>query len=127
MDFAVYFESQPDGWSVRRDDLLARLASDWPDAKLLPPEYQNVTEMGETGWEYVEGEQHAEVWYAASGVGLTLECDDEDLVLRFVAWFRGLHSPSISELESSRRSYMSLSMSASTLAGPASVSEGSKT
>jgi hypothetical protein len=90
MRFAVYFESQPDGWSVRRDNILARLASDWPDAKLLPPEYQNVTEMGETGWEYAEGEQQIEVWYAGSGVGLTLEGDDEDLVLRFVAWFRGL-------------------------------------
>jgi hypothetical protein len=45
--------------------------------------------MRDFGWTYVLGDSGIECWSAKSGLGLRLDGDDE-LAMRFAAWFRGL-------------------------------------
>lgn len=89
MEYLVFLDSQADGWRLSRERLIRELLSDWPGAALVPEEEMNQTEMRDIGWVCREDGQTVEAWSARSGLGLSLDGDDE-LAMKVAAWFRGL-------------------------------------
>jgi hypothetical protein len=85
--YLVFFEETATAWRLNRAELMARLLQDWPAAELVPAEEMGVTPMRDVGWTYAADGADVEGWSAASGVGISLDGDD-DLALRFAAWYR---------------------------------------
>jgi hypothetical protein len=89
MRYLIFFETPDGGWRVPRQTVMTRLSSDWPGATLVPAAEMGVTRMRDVGWTYAEDGAGIEGWSAMDGSGISLEGDDE-LVVRFAAWYRGL-------------------------------------
>lgn len=87
--FLTFFEPPADGCHVRRDDLIDRLAREWPDAHLVPSDEMGKSDMRDVGWTYGSGEETVECWSAQNGDGISLD-GDERVVALFVSWFRDL-------------------------------------
>jgi hypothetical protein len=87
--YLMFFEGTPGGLRVPRELLVEHLKCDWPGVRFVPDAEMGQSEMRDVGWYVSDGDEILEGWSSRSGVGITLDGDDE-LVARFASWYRRL-------------------------------------